>query len=95
MVLGAHALWTYELVSFAGELGWELHTQVEDTPAVWDAVMAAGAPHGLRPFGMWALDSLRLEKGYRAWKQDLSTDFEDYDTTDGKLFAGLGLRLSF
>ena len=43
-------------VSFAGELGWELHTRVADTPAVWDAVMAAGAPHGLRPFGMWALD---------------------------------------
>lgn len=62
-------------VSFAGELGWELHTRIEDTPAVWDAVMAAGAPHGLKPFGMWALDSLRLEKGYRAWKQDLSTDY--------------------
>jgi dimethylglycine dehydrogenase len=62
-------------VSFAGELGWELHSRVEDTPAIWDAVMAAGAPHGLRPFGMWALDSLRLEKGYRAWKQDLSTDY--------------------
>jgi dimethylglycine dehydrogenase len=37
--------------------------------------MAAGRPHGLKPFGMWALDSLRLEKGYRAWKQDLSTDY--------------------
>jgi dimethylglycine dehydrogenase len=62
-------------VSFAGELGWELHTRVADTPAVFDAVMAAGAPHGLRPFGMFALDSLRIEKGYRAWKQDLSTDY--------------------
>ncbi|EYD75165.1 Sarcosine dehydrogenase [Rubellimicrobium mesophilum DSM 19309] len=62
-------------VSFAGELGWELHTRVGDTPAVWDAVMAAGEPLGLRPFGMWALDSLRLEKGYRAWKGDLSTDY--------------------
>ncbi|MGA0539184.1 GcvT family protein [Neotabrizicola sp. VNH66] len=62
-------------VSFAGELGWEIHTRPEDTPAVWDAVMAAGAPHGLRPFGMFALDSLRIEKGYRAWKGDLSTDY--------------------
>jgi glycine/D-amino acid oxidase-like deaminating enzyme len=62
-------------VSFAGELGWELHTRLADAPAVWDAAMAAGAPLGLRPFGMWALDSLRLEKGYRAWKQDLSTDY--------------------
>jgi dimethylglycine dehydrogenase len=62
-------------VSFAGELGWEIHTRVADTPVVFDAIMAAGAPHGLKPFGMWALDSLRLEKGYRAWKQDLSTDY--------------------
>ncbi|MGL6210874.1 MAG: GcvT family protein [Paracoccaceae bacterium] len=62
-------------VSFAGELGWEIHSRVADTPAVWDAVMAAGAPLGLRPFGMFALNSLRVEKGYRAWKGDLSTDY--------------------
>jgi dimethylglycine dehydrogenase len=62
-------------VSFAGELGWELHTKVADTPAIFDAVWAAGQKHGLRPFGMWALDSLRLEKGYRAWKTELSTDY--------------------
>ena len=62
-------------VSFAGELGWEIHSRLADTPAVWDAVMAAGAPLGLKPFGMFALDSLRIEKGYRAWKGDLSTDY--------------------
>ena len=62
-------------VSFAGELGWELHTKVEDTAAVFDAVWTAGQAYGLKPFGMFALDSLRLEKGYRAWKQDLSTDY--------------------
>jgi dimethylglycine dehydrogenase len=62
-------------VSFAGELGWELHTKVDDTATVFDAVWAAGQQHGLKPFGMFALDSLRLEKGYRAWKQDLSTDY--------------------
>jgi dimethylglycine dehydrogenase len=62
-------------VSFAGELGWELHTRLANTPAVWDAVMAAGAPLGLRPFGMFALNALRVEKGYRAWKGDLSTDY--------------------
>ena len=37
--------------------------------------MGRGGAHGLRPFGMFALDSLRLEKGYRAWKGDLSTDY--------------------
>jgi dimethylglycine dehydrogenase len=62
-------------VSFAGELGWEVHSRVADTGRVWDAIMAAGAGHGLRPFGMFALNSLRIEKGYRAWKGDLSTDY--------------------
>ncbi len=62
-------------VSFAGELGWEIHSMVADTPAIWDALMAAGQPLGLKPFGMFALDSLRIEKGYRAWKGDLSTDY--------------------
>ena len=58
-------------VSFAGELGWEVHCRIDDAGIVWDAVTAAGA----KPFGMWALNSLRMEKGYRAWKGDLSTDY--------------------
>ena len=58
-------------VSFAGELGWEIHAENADIPAIYDAVLAAGA----KPFGMWALNSLRIEKGYRAWKGDLSTDY--------------------
>ena len=62
-------------VSFAGELGWEIHSKVADTEAVWNAVCRAGKGHGLRPFGMFALNSLRVEKGYRAWKGDLSTDY--------------------
>lgn len=62
-------------VSFAGELGWEIHTKVGDTAAIFHAVWAAGQKHGLKPFGMYALDSLRLEKGYRTWKGDLSTDY--------------------
>lgn len=62
-------------VSFAGELGWEIHSKLDDTAAIFDAAWAAGQQHGLMPFGMFALDALRLEKGYRAWKQDLSTDY--------------------
>ncbi|MEL7114686.1 MAG: FAD-dependent oxidoreductase, partial [Pseudomonadota bacterium] len=58
-------------VSFAGELGWEVHCATDDAPAIWDALM----DRGVTPFGMWALDRLRLEKGYRAWKGDLSTDY--------------------
>ena len=62
-------------VSFAGELGWEVHAAVDDMAAVHAALAEAGAPLGLKPFGMFALDSLRIEKGYRAWKGDLSTDY--------------------
>ena len=58
-------------ISFAGELGWEIHTAFDDSPAVFDAVTAAGA----KPFGMYALNSMRMEKGYRTWKGDLSTDY--------------------
>jgi dimethylglycine dehydrogenase len=58
-------------VSFAGELGWEIHMSPEDAPAIWDALAAAG----VTPVGMWALNSLRIEKAYRAWKGDLSTDY--------------------
>jgi dimethylglycine dehydrogenase len=56
-------------------LGWEIHSKVAYTEAVWNAVMRAGKGHGLRPFGRLALNSLRVEKGYRAWKGDLSTDY--------------------
>ena len=62
-------------VSFAGELGWEVHAENADMSAIYDAIIAAGA----KPFGMYALNSLRLEKGYRAWKGDLSTDYSMFE----------------
>ncbi|MDJ0612537.1 MAG: FAD-dependent oxidoreductase [Rhizobiaceae bacterium] len=58
-------------VSFAGELGWEVHAASNDIPELYDAITGAGA----KPFGMYALNSLRIEKGYRTWKGDLSTDY--------------------
>jgi dimethylglycine dehydrogenase len=58
-------------VSFAGELGWEVHAANADMPEIYAAILAAGA----KPFGMYALNSLRLEKGYRTWKGDLSSDY--------------------
>ncbi|MEM9331694.1 MAG: FAD-dependent oxidoreductase [Pseudomonadota bacterium] len=58
-------------VSFAGELGWEVHGANEDMPKIYSALLEAGA----KPFGMYALNSLRIEKGYRTWKGDLSTDY--------------------
>ncbi len=58
-------------VSYAGELGWEIHAKNEDMSLIYEKVLGEGAT----PFGMFALDSLRVEKGYRAWKGDLSTDY--------------------
>ncbi|MEO0653777.1 MAG: aminomethyltransferase family protein, partial [Pseudomonadota bacterium] len=58
-------------VSFAGELGWEVHAKNDAIPALYEAILKAGAT----PFGMYALNALRIEKGYRAWKGDLSTDY--------------------
>ncbi len=58
-------------VSFTGELGWEVHAENDAIPAIYDAILKAGA----KPFGMYALNALRIEKGYRAWKGDLSTDY--------------------
>jgi len=58
-------------VSFAGELGWEVHAANDDMPTIYDSILDAGAT----PFGMYALDALRIEKGYRTWKGDLSTDY--------------------
>lgn len=58
-------------VSFTGELGWEIHAENAAIPAIYEALLAAG----VKPFGMFALNSLRIEKGYRAWKGDLSTDY--------------------
>ncbi len=63
-------------VSFAGELGWEVHLAMEDTAKVYDAIRDAGAA----PFGMFALNSMRIEKGYLAWKGDLSTDYSLLET---------------
>ena len=58
-------------VSYAGELGWEIHAKNEDMSLIYEKVLSEGAT----PFGMFALDSLRVEKGYRTWKGDLSTDY--------------------
>ena len=75
-------------VTYVGELGWELHVPIAATGAVFDALMAAGAPHGIRPVGYRALESLRLEKGYRAWGSDITPNDTPFE-------AGLGFRVSF
>ena len=62
-------------VSYVGELGWELHVPSEHLVSVYALLTAAGAALGLAHLGLYAVDSLRLEKCYRSWKQDLSSDY--------------------
>ncbi len=70
-------------VTYVGELGWELHIPVEFAASVYDALMAAGQPHGIANAGYRAIESLRLEKGYRAWGGEIGPDHSP-------LVAGLG-----
>ena len=62
-------------VSYVGELGWEVHLPNEHLKAAYELICSAGEEHGLTHFGMYAMNSLRLEKCYRSWKADLSTDY--------------------
>lgn len=59
-------------ISYAGELGWELTAEATGAVAVWDALWRAGREHDLIPFGYRALDSLRMEKGYRYYGTDMT-----------------------
>ncbi|HET7447479.1 MAG TPA: aminomethyltransferase family protein, partial [Methyloceanibacter sp.] len=61
-------------VTYVGELGFELHIPVEFALSVYDALMAAGREHGITNAGYRAIESLRLEKGYRAWGADIGPD---------------------
>jgi len=70
-------------VTYVGELGWELHVPMGGVLPVYEALMAAGAGAGIRPLGYRALESLRLEKGYRAWSSDITPNDTPFE-------AGLG-----
>jgi len=61
-------------VTYVGELGWELHLPVEYAATVYEALHAAGAEFGLSNAGYRAIETLRLEKGYRAWGADIGPD---------------------
>lgn len=62
-------------VNFLGELGWELHHPIETQNYLFDLLMQAGKPYGIKPFGMRAMDSLRLEKSYRLIPRELSIEY--------------------
>jgi 4-methylaminobutanoate oxidase (formaldehyde-forming) len=73
-------------VTFVGELGYELYCPMEFALRLWDQLLEAGRPHGLLPGGYRAIESLRLEKGYRVWGSDVTS-------TDSPLEAGLGFAV--
>jgi 4-methylaminobutanoate oxidase (formaldehyde-forming) len=75
-------------VTYVGELGWELYCSAEYGLALWTTLINAGAAHGLRPAGYRAIESLRLEKGYRAWATDITPETNPFE-------AGLGFAVSF
>jgi glycine cleavage system aminomethyltransferase T len=70
-------------VTFTGELGWELYCPTEYGAALWRTLWEAGEPHGLVAGGYRAIDTLRLEKGYRVWAADITPDETPHE-------AGLG-----
>lgn len=82
-------------VSYVGELGWELHVSMEHLRAVYDTLISAGQGHGMAHFGAYAINAMRLEKGYRAWGADLTTERTPFETglnafveSDGRTFTG-------
>lgn len=73
-------------VTYVGELGWELYCPTEYGLTLWDALWQAGRAHGLVAAGYRAIDSLRLEKGYRVWSSDITPEDTPYQ-------AGLGFAV--
>lgn len=75
-------------ITYVGELGWELYIPTEFATGVYDAIVAEGSAPGMRHAGFHAMDSLRIEKGYRAWGLDIT----DQETP---LEAGLAFAVAF
>ena len=73
-------------ISYVGELGWEIYAPTEQGLQLWDALWEAGRALGLIAAGGGAFDSLRLEKGYRLWGNDIHTEYNPYE-------AGLGFAV--
>ncbi len=73
-------------ISYAGELGWEIYAPAEQGLRLWDSLWEAGRPLGLIAAGGGAFDSLRLEKGYRLWGNDIHTEYNPYE-------AGIGFAV--
>jgi 4-methylaminobutanoate oxidase (formaldehyde-forming) len=85
--IGPGTAWALR-VSYAGELGWELFIPTESAAAVYDSIVAAGEDFGLTHAGTYASNTLRMEKGFRAWGHDITQ-------VETPLEAGLGFAVRF
>jgi glycine cleavage system aminomethyltransferase T/glycine/D-amino acid oxidase-like deaminating enzyme len=83
--VGEVPVWA-QRISYVGELGWELYGPSEMGERLWDLLWEAGEAQGIVAAGMGAFDSLRLEKGYRLWGQDINTEHDPFE-------AGLGFAV--
>ncbi len=81
-------------VSYVGELGWELHHAMSDQAGIYDALVEAGRPHGLGHYGAYAMNAMRLEKGYPAWGVDLSTERTPVEAGLGAMVRSEGRRFT-
>lgn len=82
-------------ITYVGELGYELHLPIEYAAGVYDLLMEKGKPHGLANAGYRAIESLRLEKGYRAWGSDIGPDHTPIEAGLGwavKMKSGVDFR---
>jgi dimethylglycine dehydrogenase len=68
-------------INYVGELGWELHAPSSVLPELYETLWSAGIDHGIRDFGLYAMDSLRLDKCYRGWKTDLETGYSPLEAS--------------
>jgi dimethylglycine dehydrogenase len=68
-------------VNYVGELGWELHIPMADMPQIFDSLTKIGKPYGLKFFGTYAMNSLRMEKSYRGWGSELTTEIDMFEAS--------------
>ena len=87
MTVGMVTVWALRL-SYVGEWGWELHVPMDQMPCLYKTLMERSASFPIQHAGHYAIQSLRLEKGFRAWSADLSPD-------DNPLQAGLGFAVDW
>jgi dimethylglycine dehydrogenase len=74
-------------VSYVGELGWELHPPIGSLPALYDALWERGRALGVANYGLYAVNSMRIEKGYKAWSTELTNELNLFEADMARFFS--------